>query len=96
MAQARLQLTDSDLLRKLMQWAPGGTPLTVRALASQVGVSKSKISALLSGDRVTVEPPVAQRIAVAVGVHERALFFEPLSTPMGVDTPCSHPQEGLQ
>lgn len=87
MTDARLQLTDGDLLRKLMYWAPGGTPLTVRALASQVGVSKSKISALLSGDRATVEPPTARRIAQAVGVHDGALFFEPLSTSMDVDNP---------
>lgn len=92
MIHARLQLTDGDLLRKLMRWAPGGVPLTVRALASQVGVSKSKIAALLSGDRVTVDQATALRIADAVGVHVGALFFEPLSTPMGVDTLTGGPE----
>lgn len=75
-----------------MRWAPGGTALTVRALASQVGVSKSKVSALLSGNRVTVDRATACRIAEAVGVHVGALFFEPLSTPMGVDAHAGGPE----
>lgn len=87
MVDDRLQLTDSDLLRKLMRWAPGGAPLTVRALAAQVGVSKSKVAALLTGDRATAERETALRIANAVGVHAGALFFEPLPTPMGVGAP---------
>ncbi|MFF1498659.1 transcriptional regulator [Streptomyces sp. NPDC058316] len=85
MTPARLQLTDGKLLRLLMRWAPTGSPLTIRDLALQAGTSKSKIHALISGERATVTPDVATRIARALGVHERALFFESLSTPMGTD-----------
>lgn len=85
MHDARLHLTDAALLRGLMQWAPGGAPLDIRDLADQVGVSKSKIHALMSGSRPTATPQVAERICRALGVHQQALFFEPLSTPTGVD-----------
>ncbi|WP_157839156.1 helix-turn-helix domain-containing protein [Streptomyces flavidovirens] len=84
MTPARLRLTDPHLLRGLMQWAPGGESITGQQLAGRVGVSKQKISALLSGERATVEPAVARRIAATLGVHQGALFFEPLPTPMGV------------
>ncbi|MEU0309737.1 helix-turn-helix domain-containing protein [Streptomyces cyaneofuscatus] len=86
----RLQLTDSDLLRQLMRWAPNGRPLTIRELADAAGASKSKIGALLSGERTTVTPDVAGRITTALGVHERALFFQPLPTPMGADKRKGH------
>lgn len=85
MNPGRLQLTDSSLLRGLMHWSPLGRPLTIRGLADQVGVSKSKIHALLSGERATVTPEVAERICAVLMVHERALFFLPLSTSMDVD-----------
>lgn len=84
MTPARLHLTDSDLLRLLMRWAPIGRPMTIRGLAERVGVSKSKIHALLSGERATVTPEMARRISGVLGVHERALFFEPLPTPTGM------------
>ncbi|WP_405399252.1 helix-turn-helix domain-containing protein [Streptomyces microflavus] len=89
----RLQLTDSDLLRQLMRWAPNGRPLTIRELADAAGASKSKIHALLSGERTTVTPDVAGRITTALGVHERALFFQPLPTPMGEDSRKGHRHE---
>ncbi|MFJ9468371.1 helix-turn-helix domain-containing protein [Streptomyces caniferus] len=76
MTPARLHLTDGTLLRLLMRWAPAGRSLTIRQLAERVGTSKSKISALLSGERATVTPETARRISGALGVHERALFFE--------------------
>jgi len=49
--------------------------MTIRELAELVGVSKSKIHALLTGERVSVTPDVAARISEALGVHQRALFF---------------------
>ncbi|MFB6875718.1 helix-turn-helix transcriptional regulator [Streptomyces sp. NPDC056323] len=85
MSDARLHLTDPALLRSLMRWAPGGRSIDVRGLAWRVGVSKSKIGALLSGERPTVTPEIAARICAALGVRLDALFFEPLPTPMGAD-----------
>ncbi|MEU7331369.1 helix-turn-helix domain-containing protein [Streptomyces parvus] len=93
MTPDRLQLTDSELLRRLMQWAPNGRPLTIRELAAAAGASKSKIHALLSGERTTVAPDVAGRITTALGVHERALFFQPLSTPTGEGNRKGHRHE---
>lgn len=87
MSTDRLHLTDSDLLRKLMLWAPGGHPLTAKQLASLTGISRNKVYALLDGSRPTATEGVANAIATAVGVHRDALFFEPLPTPVGVDTP---------
>ncbi|WP_374213843.1 helix-turn-helix domain-containing protein [Streptomyces sp. A3M-1-3] len=70
-----------------MKWAPQGRVISGTELAELVGISKSKVSALLCGERTTVTPETARRIAEALGVHQGALFFEPLSTPMGVDSP---------
>lgn len=89
MSHARLHLTDGYVLRALMHRAPDDQPLTVRKLdirdlAEAVGVSKSKIHALLSGERPSVTREVAERICSTLGVHTGALFFEPLPTPMGV------------
>ncbi|MBL3669104.1 helix-turn-helix domain-containing protein [Streptomyces sp. M2CJ-2] len=87
MTRARLQLTDSDLLRGLMTWAPGGNSLDIRSLAGAVGVSKSKIHALLSGERPSVTPQVAERICAVLDVRRDALFYTPLPTPAGVGSP---------
>ncbi|MFI6279614.1 helix-turn-helix domain-containing protein [Streptomyces sp. NPDC050988] len=79
-----------------MQWAPEGRSLNGQELADRVGISKQKVSALLSGERATVTREVAGRIAATLGVHQRALFFEPMPTPMGVgnstrkDSPHEH------
>lgn len=83
MTLARLQVTDGTMLRLLMRWAPNGSSLTIRELADAVGVSKSKIEALLSGERPTVTRDVAVRICAALEVRSTALFFEPLPTPTG-------------
>lgn len=85
MPNHRLHLTDSDLLRKLMLWAPGGKPLTAKQLAGIARISRNKVYALLAGERPTVTRDKADAIAAAVGVHRGALFFEPLPTPMGAD-----------
>lgn len=85
MTPARLQLTDPDLLRKLMKWAPGNRSISGQELADAAEISKQKVSALLHGKRITVHREVAKRIAATLQVHEGALFFEPVSTPMGMD-----------
>jgi plasmid maintenance system antidote protein VapI len=86
MNHARLYLTDSHVLRGLMTWGPDGAPLDIRRLADLVGVSKSKIHALLSGERPSVTPEVAERICEVLDVRRNALFHDSLPTPTGVDT----------
>jgi DNA-binding Xre family transcriptional regulator len=76
-----------------MTWAPGGGSLDIRKLADAVGVSKSKIGALLSGERPSVTKDVADRICEVLDVRRDALFYDPLPTPMGVG---SHPEEGTE
>ncbi|PVE04642.1 helix-turn-helix domain-containing protein [Streptomyces scopuliridis] len=86
MKEPRLRLIDPHVLRHLMQHAPDGRPISGKTLGDRVGLSKSKISALLHEERATVTPGTAERIATTLGVHTGALFFEPLSTPMGMDS----------
>jgi transcriptional regulator with XRE-family HTH domain len=87
MTPARLHLTDRNLLRGLMKWAPGGQSLDIRKLAQAAGVSKSKVHALLSGDRPSVTPEVADRICRALDVRRDALFLNRLPTPTGMGSP---------
>lgn len=84
MTLARLHLTSGTVLRELMRWAPRGRSLTIRQFAADIGVSKSKVEALLSEERPTVTHAVARRICEVLDVRQDALFFEPLPTPMGV------------
>lgn len=91
MSDARLYLTRSATLRGLMDWAPGGGSIDIRTLADAVGVSKSKIHALLSGERPSVTTEVADRICDVLQVRRDALFYDRLPTPMGVG---STPEEG--
>ncbi|WP_330349755.1 helix-turn-helix domain-containing protein [Streptomyces sp. NBC_00582] len=93
MTHARLCLTDRNVLRGLMTWAPAGGSLDIRKLADAVGVSKSKIGALLSGERPSVTEDVAERICEVLDVRRDALFYDPLPTPMGVG---SHSEEGAR
>ncbi|MFD3980808.1 helix-turn-helix domain-containing protein [Streptomyces griseus] len=86
MTPARLHLTSGETLRTLMRWAPNGSSVTIRELADLVGVSKSKIEALLSEERPTVTREVAERICQTLDIRQSALFFEPLSAPSGADT----------
>ncbi|WP_405991051.1 helix-turn-helix domain-containing protein [Streptomyces sp. NBC_00986] len=90
MTHARFHLTSNHLLRGLMTWAPGGGSLDIRKLADAVGVSKSKIGALLSGERPSVTKDVADRICEVLDVRRDALFYDPMPTPMGMGT---HPEE---
>ncbi|MBQ0947688.1 helix-turn-helix domain-containing protein [Streptomyces sp. RK76] len=92
MRNPRLRLTDSDLLRKLMQLAPTG-PLSVRGLAQAAGISKTRTDDLLHGRYPTVTEETATRIAEAVGVHRAALFTATSSTSVYVDTEQGGPVE---
>lgn len=85
MSDERLELTDSDLLRKLMRRAPGGS-LSVRALAKAVGISKTRVDDLLHDRYATVTAEVATQIARVLGVHRRALFLPRTSTSMDTDS----------
>ncbi|MGW6598460.1 helix-turn-helix domain-containing protein [Streptomyces sp. 35G-GA-8] len=67
-----------------MQHSPNGRPISGKSLGERVGLSKSKISALLHEERATVTRETADDIAEILGVHTGALFFEPLPTPVGV------------
>lgn len=93
MSDARLYLTRSDVLRGLMDWAPGGGSIDIRELAAAAGVSKSKIGALLSGERPSVTLPVAKRICEVLDVRLDALFTAQLPTPMGMG---SDRKEGIR
>lgn len=85
MPSQRLRLTDTLLLRTLMQRAPEGE-LSARTLAELAKTSKSKISSLLNGGPYpTVDTDTADRIARAVGVHVGALFQPSTSTSVDVD-----------
>ncbi|RPK76403.1 Helix-turn-helix domain protein [Streptomyces sp. ADI97-07] len=86
MSYARLHLTSSGTLRDLMRWGPNGSSVSIRELAAAVGVSKSKIEALLSEQRPTATREVAERICKTLDVRLSALFFEPLPTPTGMGT----------
>ncbi|MFE4691208.1 helix-turn-helix domain-containing protein [Streptomyces sp. NPDC056749] len=83
MSHARRHLTSSATLRDLMRWGPNGSSVSIRELAAAVGVSKSKVEALLSQERPTVTQEVAERICRTLDVRQNALFFEPLPTPTG-------------
>lgn len=73
---ARLRrLTDVNLLRKLMDRAPGGT-LNIRTLAEATGISKSRIGYLLSGEKPVTTAEKADLIAQAVGTHAGAFFSD--------------------
>ncbi|MET9816563.1 helix-turn-helix transcriptional regulator [Streptomyces sp. NPDC006355] len=85
MTDARVHLHDGETLRKLMERAPSGS-VTIEELGKRVGLSKSKVGMLLSGERPTVTPAKADDICRVLGVHRGALFFEPLPTPMGTDS----------
>ncbi|MFF3190502.1 helix-turn-helix transcriptional regulator [Streptomyces misionensis] len=83
MTHARLYLTDRHVLRGLMKRAPAGDSLNIRKLADAVGVSKSKIGALLSGERPSVTEDVATRICEVLDVRRDALFFDPTAHARG-------------
>lgn len=94
MREPRLHLTDSELLRRLMRWAPAGR-ITVRDLAGAARVSKTKIDDLRRGHPYpSVTETSAEQIAKALGVDVRVLFRPASSvspdTDKGGDTADGH------
>lgn len=75
MSYARLHLTSGQVLRGLMHWAPNGRSLTIREFAAAIGVSKSKVEAMLSEERPTATREVADRICEVLDVRRDALFL---------------------
>ncbi|WP_327066763.1 helix-turn-helix domain-containing protein [Kitasatospora sp. NBC_01302] len=75
----RWRIADCELMRRLMARAPGGRSLHVRDLAREVGLSRSKVSALLTGERPLLDETKAHLISEALGVHAGAIFDQPQS-----------------
>ncbi|MEE1818009.1 hypothetical protein PUR59_23680 [Streptomyces sp. SP18ES09] len=81
----RYRLHAGDLLRRLLDSPKDGEPGSVRELAAQAGLSKSKVQALVDEDRPTVSGDEAKRVAEAYDLVPRALFH-PMSTSMDMDS----------
>lgn len=80
------RLTDGPLLRRLMRCPDmGGQRHTVRSLAREAGLGKSKIGYMLAGRQMTVTGEQADRIARAVGVNRKAIFLPTASTSTDTD-----------
>lgn len=59
---------------------PGrGIPYTVRSLAAAIGLSRSLVGHLLSGERKDCDSEAAHAIAGALGVAVLVLFMPPAS-----------------
>ncbi|WP_042408131.1 helix-turn-helix transcriptional regulator [Streptacidiphilus carbonis] len=84
---------DPDLLRLLMKRAPRG-PLTLRDLARETGISRSRLSYLMNGEKPITTADKALRIADAVGTHAGAFFSARLSMSMDVDNPATEDSNG--
>jgi transcriptional regulator with XRE-family HTH domain len=81
----RYQVRDLDELRKLLKTPVRLVPHTERSLADEVGVSKTLIGYLKSGERETVAEDVATRVANAYGRNIEDLFVPVPSTCMDGD-----------
>ena len=80
----RYRLHAGDLLRRLLDNHRDGEPGSVRELAAAIGMSKSKVDALVREVRPTLTGDEARRLAQAYGLPPRALFH-PMSTSMDMD-----------
>ncbi|WP_406298095.1 helix-turn-helix domain-containing protein [Embleya sp. NBC_00888] len=80
------RIVDGDLLHRLMRRPPSGTRLTVRDLADLLGLSKSKISGMITGTRPVVTAETAEQTCLILGVHRAALFLPVLSTSLDMDS----------
>src|SRR5690606_38749886 len=70
----RYRLHAGELLRRLLDSQRDGEPGSVRELAAAVGMSKSKVAALVREVRPTLTGDEARRLAQAYGLPPRALF----------------------
>lgn len=79
-AAPRFRLIDGPLLSRLMRCPDtGGRRHTARSLATETGISKSKINSMIHDRQTRVTEEQADRIAKAVGVTRKALFAPCLS-----------------
>jgi transcriptional regulator with XRE-family HTH domain len=67
-------LVSGDLLRTLMERTGTGASISIRELADKIGVPKSTIGALLTGDQLSVPADIAYDIAAAIGVDVLILW----------------------
>ncbi|GGQ48522.1 hypothetical protein GCM10010496_08420 [Streptomyces asoensis] len=81
----RYRLHSGDLLRRLMDDHSADEPGSTRELAEAVGLSKSKVDALVHETRPTVSRAEARRVAQAYSLPPRALFH-PVSMSMDMDS----------
>ncbi|GCD94042.1 hypothetical protein EHYA_01698 [Embleya hyalina] len=85
MPPEQYRIVDGDLLHRLMRRPPSGARLTIRDLANLLGLSKSKVSGMITGSRPVVTAATAERTCTVLGVHRAALFLPILSTSLDVD-----------
>ncbi len=76
----RMQVVDTELLRRIMEHPARGTRWSVREIAGVIGCSVGTISHMRTGERKTVPTELARRFAEAVGVETRVLFVPAMST----------------
>lgn len=81
----RYQVRDHEALRELLKTPVRLVPHTERSLADEVGVSKSLIGYLKSGERETFAEDVATGIAETYGLPLEELFVPATSTSMDDD-----------
>lgn len=84
-AGQRATVIDPQALTYLMANPARGRKWSVREMAPVLGISPALLGHLCTGERTTVAPDVAQRIADAVGCHPRNLFVG-LVSPDSVDS----------
>ncbi|GHE84745.1 hypothetical protein GCM10018772_04760 [Streptomyces fumanus] len=82
--EPRYRLHSGDLLRRLIDDHRSDEPGSVRELAAAVGLSKSKIQALVNEERSTVAEDEAARLAQAYRLPPRALVH-PVSVSADMD-----------
>lgn len=68
------RLVSGDLLRTLMQRTGTGAKITVRDLATAVGVPIGTIGSLMTGAQRFIPEDKAKRIAATIGVDYLVLF----------------------
>lgn len=68
------RLLDRDLLRRLMQRTGDGAGVSVRDLATAVGIPHGTVGNLLTGTQQSVPSAVAHAIARRIGVDVLVLF----------------------
>lgn len=76
----RLVVIDPRILRHVLAHPARRQPWSQRELASALGCSKTALGQIVTGERDTVDPDLAERFADAVGCHIWNLFATGAST----------------